>query len=363
MKFNFIPVLLLVLSNLSWAQKIEKGFQVLDPDKKILSKISKSSGFIVDHVNKGGFEIYGPASLELFLKNENVIYFELNQQPSKWDAGYPSPEAIIARLKSLQNKFPQIITLIEIGKSNEGRPLMFARVTAPEKVGSKAIKDRPEFKYVANMHGDEIVGRELMSKLIEDLASNYGKDTQVTRILDQVQVYIMPSMNPDGAANHTRANANGVDLNRSFPDFTTTDNQNTIQNREPEIQAMMAFQRQHHFLLSANFHGGAEVVNYPYDTTAEIFPLDALVKSMSFNYAKNVPYIFNSSEFQNGITNGYQWYEVDGGMQDWSYHWHGDLQVTIELSNQKWPSFSTVDGYYRANRTGLLGFIEEISRI
>jgi hypothetical protein len=363
MKIALKIVLLVLVGNSSWAQKIEKAFQVIDPQKDVLKKISKSSGFIVDHVSRNGFELYGPASIVQFLENQNVVFYEIEQKQNKLDADYPSPETVINRMKSLQTRFPQLITLIEIGKSNEGRSLMVARITAPEKMGVKSKKDRPEFKYVANMHGDEIVGRELMLKFIEDLSTNYGKDNQITRILDQVQVYVMPSLNPDGAARHTRANANGVDLNRSFPDFTTPDNQNTSSDREPEIQAMMSFQRQHRFLLSANFHGGAEVVNYPYDTTADIFPLDSLVKSMSFNYAKNVPYIFNSNEFKNGITNGYQWYEVDGGMQDWSYHWHGDLQVTIELSNQKWPSYSTIDGYYRANRPGLLGFIEEIGRI
>ena len=46
----------------------------------------------------------------------------------------------------------------------------------------------------------------------------------------------------------------------------------------------------------------------------------------------------DSTEFPGGIVNGYDWYEVNGGMQDWSYYWHNDLQVTIELSNMKWHS-------------------------
>ena len=356
-------MLALLIANGANAQKIEKGFQVLDPNKTLLKKIGKNKELIIDHVSQNGFEIYGQASIEKMLKHENAVYFEIGSEVSKWSSDYPTPEAIMSKLKTLQSRFSQLITLIEIGKSNQGRPLVFAKLTAPAKAGNRALAARPEFKYVANMHGDEIVGRELMMKLIEDLASNYGKEARITRLLDSVQIYIMPSMNPDGAAKHTRANANGVDLNRSFPDFTTSDNQNTMSNREPEIQAMMSFQRQHQFKLSANFHGGAEVVNYPYDTTADFFPLDNLVKSMSLNYAQNVPYIYNSNEFEHGITNGYRWYEVDGGMQDWSYHWHGDLQVTIELSNQKWPSFTTVDGYYQANRPGLLGYIEEIAQL
>ena len=261
-------------------------------------------------------------------------------------------------IQSTAQKFPSLVSLTEIGKSVEGRSLTFARVTAPDS-DANPISKRPEFKYIANMHGDEIMGRELMVLLIQELASQYGKDTRITKLMDSVQIYIMASMNPDGATHQTRYNAHGVDLNRSFPDFTTEDNTNTIDGREPEIQAVMKFQAAHHFKLSANFHGGSEVVNYPYDTEADLFPLDNLVKKLSLDYASQVPYIFASTEFHQGITNGYAWYEVNGGMQDWSYHWHNDLQLTIELTNAKWPAFSTVASIYQLNRNALITLIED----
>lgn len=343
------------------AHKIQWGFQVIDPDHKILAQFSGRSEVVIDHVSRLGFEIYGSEGLEEVLRAKQAHFTPLEPVPMKMSADYPTPETIIKKMQALQKQYPQIISLIEIGKSVENRPLMFAKLTAPANAGTTPPASRPEFKYVANMHGDEIAGRELMMKFIEDLAKNYGSDTRITKLLNSVQVYIMPSMNPDGAMKRTRENANDVDLNRSFPDFTTQDNENTQNNREPEIQAMMRFQAQHRFLLSANFHGGAEVVNYPYDTLADPFPLDNLVKNMSLNYAKKVPYLWNSTEFEHGITNGYQWYEVNGGMQDWSYHWHGDLQVTIELTQSKWPSYSSLDQTYQLNRDSLIGYIEEIA--
>jgi hypothetical protein len=345
------------------AHKIELGFQVIDPDHQILKAFVKNPEVVIDHVSKFGFEIYGSAGLEKALMASGAHFSELERVSLKMAQDYATPENTIKKMQDLQKKYPQIISLIEIGKSVEGRSLMFAKLTAPSTAGTIATAARPEFKYIANMHGDEIVGRELMVKLIEDLAKNYGSDDRITKLLNSVQVYIMPSMNPDGAMKKTRANANGVDLNRSFPDFTTSDNQNTTSNREPEIQAMMKFQAAHHFVLSANFHGGAEVVNYPYDTEADVFPLDNLVKNMSLDYTRKIPYLWNSTEFEHGITNGFAWYEVNGGMQDWSYHWHGDLQLTIELTATKWPDYSTVDRSYQDNRDSLLGYIEEIAHL
>lgn len=363
MKKQFLILAGVFLSASALAHQVERGYLVIDPDQSALKSFSKNPEVVIDHVTKLGFEIYGTSGLEQELINKKILYTPMNEISAKAGADYPTPEAIIKKMQSIQKQFPQLVTLIEIGKSVQGRPLMFARLTAPVSKDSKPIVDRPEFKYVANMHGDEIVGRELMIRLIEDLAKNYGKDTRITKILESVQIYIMPSMNPDGAMKKSRGNANHVDLNRAFPDFTTSDNQNSSSNREPEIQAMMKFQSQHRFVLSANFHGGAEVVNYPFDTSPDVFPLENLIKDISLNYSRKIPAFWNSTEFQYGIVNGYAWYEVDGGMQDWSYHWHRDLQVTIELTQKKWPSYSTVEQSYQDNRESLLGYIEEIAKL
>lgn len=112
---------------------------------------------------------------------------------------------------------------------------------SPEK--KLCASGKPEFKYVANIHGNEVVGRELLLLLIKYLCENYGSNNRITKLLNTTRIHIMPSMNPDGyeiAQEGTklnrshklyisdilgdassmlgRANAHGVDLNRNFPD-------------------------------------------------------------------------------------------------------------------------------------------------
>ncbi len=356
--FGVLGLLLLNQANASVKQsaRLSQEMRVIDPNHKHLKMLSKHPELVIDHVNKNGYEVYGPKGLDVFLAKKSILFFAPPPATSRGE--YPSPEATLKKVQDVAKAHPDLVKLTEIGKSVEGRSLTFARLTAPDSA-SNPIEKRPEFKYIANMHGDEIVGRELMVLLIQDLANQYGKDSRITKMMDSIQIYILPSMNPDGAFHKVRYNKNGADLNRAFPDFTTEDNVNVSTGREPEIQAIMKFQAEHHFKLSANFHGGSEVVNYPYDTEAELFPLDNLVQKLSLDYANLVPYIHASTEFKNGITNGYAWYEVNGGMQDWSYHWHNDLQLTIELTNTKWPDYSTVANTYQLNRSALLTLIED----
>lgn len=313
----------------------------------------------IDHLSASGFEVYGPGGLGAYIKRINVRAVSLANPIHTSRAKYPTPEETAERVKLAVSKFPQIAQMTSIGKSVKGRDLWTIKISKNVQTND----NRPEFKYIANMHGDEIVGRELMVLLIEDLLSNYGKDAFITNLIDTTQIYIMPSMNPDGAAAAQRGNANYIDLNRDFPDFSESDNQNTPNGRAPETQAIMRWQASRKFQLSANYHGGAEVVNYPFDTLPDKFPLFDLVRGLSIEYATNAPYIGASQVFKNGITNGYEWYEVNGGMQDWSFHWYKDLQLTVEVSNQKYPDPSSVPYYYQQNRKALLAYIARVHTI
>ena len=132
-------------------------------------------------------------------------------------------------------------------------------------------------KYVANMHGDEAVGRELMIALSEYLAKSYGKNERITNLLDTTEIHIVPTMNPDGFekkalfSQSVRANANNKDLNRAFPTWKDLgqDRNELTNGREKEVTAMVNWILDNPFVLSINFHDGAVVANYPWDDSDE----------------------------------------------------------------------------------------------
>jgi hypothetical protein len=358
---NLLKVLVLFLfcTDFAFAKSyVNDGAFIYDSEKKFIETVKQIPGVTIDHVNDLGYEAYAPEGLFQKLDEINIRYDNLNilnYINSRFN-NYPRYTEIQSKLKALHKKYPDITNLFSIGKTVEGRDLWVMKISD----NAKEDEVEPEFKYISSMHGNEITGRELMMNLIEDMLKDYGHDDRITALIDNTEIFIMPSMNPDGSEKGIRGNGHYADLNRDFPDFSTSDNENLLEGREPETQAVMKFQSERQFALSANFHGGAECVNYPWDTMPGKHSRHNLVYDLSLKYSKAVPYIYASREFVNGVTNGYDWYEVNGGMQDWSDYWHRDLQVTIELSQSKWPSYSKIPYYYKENKEALINMMEDV---
>lgn len=285
-------------------------------------------------------------------------------------------------LKDYSKKYSKIARLYDIGTSVQNRKLWVMEISNNP---GKHEPGEPEFKYVANMHGDEAIGREMLLHLIKYLCKNYGVNRRVTKIVDTTRIHILPSMNPDGyemAATvsndrwkSSRANANGVDLNRNFPDqfFPSTSGP-----PQPETRAVMKWIKSIPFTLSASLHSGALVANYPYDdnpsgqSVYSATPDDDVFRQLARSYSEAHPtmHLANApwkckeiprEHFIDGITNGAKWFSVSGGMQDYNYVHSNCFDITLELGCQKFPNASELPEYWLENKKALLSYIEQVT--
>ncbi len=272
---------------------------------------------------------------------------------------WPTYAEVGTTLANLETAYPALAKRYDLGLSVQSRHLWAIRISDNVLVE----EDEPEFKYISTMHGDEITGVKMCLNLASWLLTNYGVDPQATNIVNNVELWIVPLMNPDGydRSPRSRYNNNGVDLNRNFPEGTNGD-PNTTTGRQPETAVIMNWSFGRSFTLACNFHGGALVVNYPFDNDGmgSVFsptPDEDLFVWISEQYSQHNLPMWNSAEFYHGITNGAEWYAIDGGMQDWDYRYMGGNEVTIELGTKE-PPASDIPTLWNDNRASMLAYIE-----
>lgn len=278
---------------------------------------------------------------------------------------YHSYDEMLTELQAIADANPDICQLYNIGPTEQGRALWFMKVSD----NVTLEEDELEFKYISTMHGDEPVGTEMCMYFINMLVDNYGIDPEITELVNETEIWIMPMMNPDGNAMGIRYNANGIDLNRNFPD-RVDDPVNTTAGREIETANVMNWNFDHQPVFSANFHTGALVANYPWDhcfdsqANAAYTDNQDVVLAASETYSWNNPPMWNNNwgSFTNGTVNGADWYQISGGMQDWNYHWMGDMDITMEISNDGWPPSSTIPGYWDDNRESMIAYMQFVHR-
>merc|ERR1712038_2103348 len=274
-------------------------------------------------------------------------------------------------LQQVHNKCPYITRLYTLSEpSVNGVPLYVLEITDHP---GKHETGEPEMKYIANMHGNEVLGRELLLHLADHLCTEYlAGNEDIRRLVNSTRIHLMPSMNPDGWKTATdaggkdyligRTNANNVDLNRDFPDLDRI----AYSNEENHVD------QNNHLLESVKFldhkiQPETESV-MKFIMEYSVSPDDTTFRHLALNYAGNHPEMSdpkrpgcenrkNPFAKQGGVTNGAAWYSVAGGLQDFNYLSSNDFEITLELGCDKFPPASTLKQEWEDNKKSLMEFM------
>ncbi|KAM7021298.1 putative carboxypeptidase X1 [Passerculus sandwichensis] len=315
-------------------------------------------------------------------------------------------------MKRVSEECPDITRVYSIGQSSRGLRLYVMEIS--DNPGQHEVGE-PEFRYVAGMHGNEVLGRELLLTLMQFLCREFRRgDARVVQLVTGTRIHLLPSMNPDGYETAYslgselagwavgRWTYEGIDLNHNFADLNTAlwdaeDNDlvphefpnhyipipeyYTFANATvaPETRAVIAWMQRYPFVLSANLHGGELVVTYPFDMSRTYWkaqeltptPDDGVFRWLATVYATANPAMASAErrpchhdDFTRygSIINGAHWHTVAGSMNDFSYLHTNCFEITVELSCDKFPHASELPAEWENNRESLLLFMEQVHR-
>ncbi len=356
--------------------EIYVSFNSNELNKELHLKLSLD--YIVDdrafaYVNSDALNLLNELNVEFTLeRSPGDVDFEVNMKTweeiieedlrSTWDY-YPTYDAYVDMMYQFQTDFPDLVEIYDIGNTVLGRDLLFAKITSNVSE-QKAV---PRFMYTSTIHGDETTGFVLLLRLIDYLASNYGADAEITEMLDNTEIWICPNENPDGTYRYdnstisspTRSNENGVDLNRNYPNPVNQD-----PTQEMETLDMMSFVDTMGFVMSANMHGGIELVNYPYDSwTSDVYTHadNDWFELVSYEYADTAQYYSPAGYMTayGGVTHGGDWYVVYGSRQDYLNIYSGTREITLELSDTKFLPANELPDYWEYNYRSFLNYIRQ----
>lgn len=291
---------------------------------------------------------------------DHDMYDSNTRDGYEWDE-YPTYEAYESMMNAYAELYPEKCSLIELGVLESGRKLLVVRINNGE-------HNKPKVLLTSTIHGDETTGFVLMLRLIDELLTSDGFP-EVDNVINNIDLFICPNANPDGtyhSGNHTvsgstRSNAFGVDMNRNYPDCVDGEHPDG-NDYALETELFMSFAKDYQFTMSANYHGGAEVVNYPWDNSKNRHVDDEWWQMISRQYAdlahaENRDYM---TDRNNGVTNGADWYVINGGRQDYMNYYEQCREVTVECSSTKCPPASDLPLYWKYNRNSIYALLNQV---
>ena len=110
---------------------------------------------------------------------------------------YHTLAEIDAYLHAVEVRYPELVTLREIGYSRAGRSIWAVDVNNP---ATGPAHEKAGFYVDGNIHGGEVLGGEGALAFLQRLLSGYGSDPRITELVDTRAFYIVPIVNPDGRA-------------------------------------------------------------------------------------------------------------------------------------------------------------------
>src|SRR5215217_3187122 len=267
---------------------------------------------------------------------------------------YDQQGGIRDELYALAKRYPAILKLEVIGHTLQGREIIALKVT--KNANQLADGARPAALWMGTVHAREWIATEVDRRLLHHFVENYGKDAEITNLVNTRELWFMPVANPDGYqytfdaerlwrknlrdnnGDGTITNGDGVDLNRNYDERWDYDNEGsssewasdtyrgTAPASEPEVKAHQALINRMKFKFLVTYHSYGPLLLYAYGWQ---------IQTPSFDDPLFIEYTGTDAHpavegYDPGV--GADLYTTNGTTDDYSYSKTGALSWTPELS-------------------------------
>lgn len=339
---------------------------------------------------------------EILIEDVSFYYRDRNENPGKYQEEHPKsmdcdPGAevvtpshfvngsmggfytyneLLAQLDSMRQNFPGIVSLrqqVGTQQSIEGRPLYYVKISDNPDLD----ETEPEVLYSALTHAREPMGMQALIFYMWYLLENYGTNAEITSLINNLEMYFVPCVNPDGYVYNAQTNPSGggqwrknrrnnggsygVDLNRNYGYMWGYDNtgsspvaadetyRGSSAFSEPETQIMKWFCEDRDFASAIDYHcfGNYLIIPWCYETSP-LTPDSVLYEATSGLMSASNGYLAGTVYQTLG-------YVANGGSVDWFY---GEQSTKNKIMAWSPEAGDATDGFWpAANR------IEDISKV
>lgn len=289
---------------------------------------------------------------------------------SKKDLGiYHTIQEMDSALREAAQKYPELVELLEVGTTFEGRTIYALELSA-----KSSDKIKKNFLVTGTHHAREWISTEVPLGFIKDILSKHEADSEAQKILSESRIVVIPMLNKDGGfysrTKHKMWRKNrrpaesgkgiGVDNNRnysykwgasgasSYPWSDTYKGPTSMS--ESENQIIERLQKKYKFTASLSFHSYSELVLWPWSYTDSIQSKDH--KTFKY-YGSKLAEILNYRPIQSADL-----YPAAGDSDDYLYAVHGVLAYTIELGRSFVPKESEVPEIISKNNQAMRWFFQ-----
>lgn len=289
---------------------------------------------------------------------------------------YTDPQEMSAFLDQVQAQYPTIAKKYVIKD-----PLFEGQIQYAMKITKDVDQDnqRPVFLLDAQHHAREVMTPEISKDAVDYLTSRYATDPQVQHWVDNIEIWVVTIVNPDGAMyvfttdNMWRKNRHpdcAVDINRNYDwswnrcngsdDYCESDvYRGTGPASEPETQGMISLMVGKHPIFNLTYHSYGEYILYPEGCT------DADETDSLGDIGQALNSILQNDQGQTGqYATGPSWstiYVTDGSSDDEAYGKYGVFSYCIEVNSSDFqPDYATWrDITVQRQRTAWQFFLDE----